>query len=101
MPSYASRRLPGVSSQANCVMKRATSVTAWSPTRNDQKHTHTGSPLPDFFHIPPDLVVAKRPRMWRAACAVISCCYTTLGRASSPDVISNNFNNSNDLNFYH
>jgi len=31
--------------------------------------------------------------MWRAACALISCGYTTLGRASSPDVISNNLNN--------
>jgi hypothetical protein len=39
--------------------------------------------------------------MWRAACALISCGYTTLGRASSPDVISINLNNINDLKFYH
>jgi hypothetical protein len=39
--------------------------------------------------------------MWRAACALISCGYTTLGRASSPDVISTNLNNINGLKFYH
>jgi hypothetical protein len=39
--------------------------------------------------------------MWRAAYALISCGYTTLGRASSPDVISINLNNINDLKFYH
>src|SRR5712671_2858672 len=39
--------------------------------------------------------------MWGAACALISCGYTTLGRASSPDLISNNLNNINDLKFYH
>ena|SRR2546421_7806415 len=27
---------------------RAPSVTAWSLTRNDHKHTDTGHPLPDF-----------------------------------------------------
>jgi len=39
--------------------------------------------------------------MWRAAGALISCCSTTLGGASSPDKISNNLNNINDLKFYH
>jgi hypothetical protein len=39
--------------------------------------------------------------MWRAARDLISWCYTTLGRTSSPDVISNNLNNINDLKFYH
>jgi hypothetical protein len=39
--------------------------------------------------------------MWRAACALISCGYTILGGASSPDVISTNLNNINDLKFYH
>ena len=52
-------------------------------------------------HIPTDLVVAKRPRMWRATRALISCCCTTLGDASSPDKISKNLNNINDLKFYH
>jgi hypothetical protein len=39
--------------------------------------------------------------MWRAARALISWGYTTLGGASSPDKISNNVNNINDLKFYH
>jgi hypothetical protein len=39
--------------------------------------------------------------MWSTARAVISCCYTTLGGASSPDEIVNNLNNINDLKFYH
>jgi hypothetical protein len=39
--------------------------------------------------------------MWRAARALISCDYTTLGGASSPDEISNNLNNINDLKSYH
>jgi hypothetical protein len=39
--------------------------------------------------------------MWRAACALLSCGYTTLRRASPPDVISTNLNNINDLKFYH
>jgi hypothetical protein len=39
--------------------------------------------------------------MWRAACALISCGYTILGGVSSPDVISTNLNNINDLKFYH
>jgi hypothetical protein len=43
----------------------------------------------------------KRPRMWRATRTLISCCYTTLGDASSPDESSNNLNNINGLKFYH
>jgi len=39
--------------------------------------------------------------MWRAARALISCYYPTLGSASSPDKISNNPNNINVLKFYH
>ena len=39
--------------------------------------------------------------MWRAARALISWCYTTLGGASSPDKVSNNVNNINDLKFYY
>jgi rRNA maturation protein Rpf1 len=39
--------------------------------------------------------------MWRAARALISCYYTTSGGISSPDEISNNLNNINDLKFYH
>ena len=39
--------------------------------------------------------------MWRAACALISCCYTTLGQAASPYERSNNLNNINGLKFYH
>jgi hypothetical protein len=39
--------------------------------------------------------------MWRAARALISCYYTTLGGTSPPDEISNNLNNINDLKFYH
>jgi hypothetical protein len=39
--------------------------------------------------------------MWRAARVLISCYYTTLGGISSPDEISNNLNNINDLKFYH
>src|SRR5215471_17012315 len=42
-----------------------------------------------------------RPRLWRAARALISCCYTTLGRAASPYESSNNLNNINGLKFYH
>jgi hypothetical protein len=38
--------------------------------------------------------------MWRAARALISCYYTTLRGASSPDEISNNLNNISDLKFY-
>ena len=43
----------------------------------------------------------KRPRIWRAARALLSWCYTTLGGASSPDKISNNVNNINGLKFYY
>src|SRR5688572_16925830 len=39
--------------------------------------------------------------MWRAARALISCCYATLGGASSPDETSHNLNNINGLKFYH
>src|SRR5262245_27602220 len=39
--------------------------------------------------------------MWRAACALISCCSTILGGALSPDKTSNNLNNINDLKLYH
>src|SRR5215471_12003904 len=39
--------------------------------------------------------------MWRAARALISCCYTTIGGAASPAEIPNNLNNINDLKFYH
>src|SRR5215471_2116091 len=42
-----------------------------------------------------------RPRLWRAARALISCGYTTLGRAASPHESSNNLNNINGLKFYH
>ena len=37
----------------------------------------------------------------RPARALISWCYTTVGGASSPDKISNNVNNINNLKFYH
>ena len=39
--------------------------------------------------------------MRRAARALISCCYTPLGRASSAREISNNLSNINGLKFYH
>jgi hypothetical protein len=39
--------------------------------------------------------------MWRAACALISCCSTTLGGALSLDETSNNLNHTNDLKFDH
>jgi len=39
--------------------------------------------------------------MRRAARALLSCGYTTFRGVSSPDEISNNLNNINDLKFYH
>ena len=39
--------------------------------------------------------------MWRAARALISWCYTTLGGTLSLGEISNNLNNINDLKLYH
>src|SRR5215510_7245662 len=39
--------------------------------------------------------------MWSTARAVLSWCSTTFGGASSPEEISNNLNNINDLKFYH
>ena len=53
------------------------------------------------FHIPTDLVVAQEASDVESSSRLDFLLLHNLGDASSPDKISNNVNNINDLKFYH